>query len=156
MKNIILSGILILAFQVLFSQENTQQTDSTKTMEKSDYLGLRTTVYKVPNLAEAKEWYSKAFITKPYFDEPFYVGFNIGGYELGLLPEENPVTEKTKSIVTYWGVNDIEKVYNHLLSIGATEHEKPTNVGGELMVASVIDLWGNVIGIIYNPAFKLE
>jgi predicted enzyme related to lactoylglutathione lyase len=156
MKNIILSGILILIFQVVFAQVHTQQTDSIRLMEKSDFLGLRTTVYKVPNLAEAKEWYLKAFVTKPYFDEPFYVGFNIGGYELGLLPEENPVAEKTTSMVTYWGVNDIEKVYSHLISIGATEHEKPNNVGGDLMVASVIDPWGNVIGIIYNPAFKLE
>ncbi|MCK5028840.1 MAG: hypothetical protein KAR57_04345 [Bacteroidales bacterium] len=117
---------------------------------------MRTTVYKVPNLAEAKEWYSKAFLTKPYFDEPFYVGFNIGGYELGLLPEENPVIEKTKSLLVYWGVNEIEKVYNHLITIGALEYEKPTNVGGDLMVASVIDPWGNVIGVVYNPAFKLE
>ena len=148
--------ILLLSFQVTFSQENTQQPDSIKLMEKSDFLGLRTTVYKVANLAVAKEWYSKAFVTKPYFDEPFYVGFNIGGYELGLLPEENLVTEKTKSLLVYWGVNDIEKVYNHLLQMGATEHEKPTNVGGDLMVASVIDPWGNVIGVIYNPAFKLE
>jgi len=156
MKRIILSSILIFTFQVLFSQEDITQTDSIIIMEKSDFLGLRTTVYKVADLAEAKEWYSKAFLREPYFDEPFYVGFNIGGYELGLLPEENPVSDKTKSLIVYWGVNDIEKVYNHLLKMGASEHEKPTNVGGDLMVASVIDPWGNVIGIIYNPAFKIE
>ena len=49
--------------------------------------GIRTVIYKQPDLAKAKQWYSKAFKTEPYFDEPFYVGFNIGGYELGLLPE---------------------------------------------------------------------
>ena len=43
-------------------------------------LGLRTTIYKVDDLAKAKEWYAKAFETQPYFDEPFYVGFNIQGY----------------------------------------------------------------------------
>src|SRR4249920_1787574 len=53
-------------------------------------LGLRTTIYKVNNISKAKEWYALAFETKPYFDEPFYVGFNIGGYELGLQPEEQP------------------------------------------------------------------
>ena len=117
--------------------------------------GLRTTIYKVGNLSKAKKWYSKAFETEPYFDEPFYVGFNIKGYELGLLPDENKTNQKADSVLSYWGVEDIQKVYNHLIEIGATEHEKPTNVGGELMVASVKDPWQNVIGIIYNPEFKL-
>lgn len=117
-------------------------------------LGLRTTIYKVPNLEEAKEWYSKAFKTKPYFDEPFYVGFNIQGYELGLLPDEG-ATQKGENVLSYWGVEDIQKTYNHLIELGATTHEEPTNVGGELMVATLKDPWGNIIGIIYNPHFKL-
>jgi len=125
-------------------------------MEKSDILGLRTTVYKVGDLDKAKEWYSEAFGTKPYFDEAFYVGFNIGGYELGLQPEDNPTTEKVESVVPYWGVNEIEKVYLNLIDLGAHEHERPFNVGGELMVASVKDPWGNIIGIIFNPEFKLK
>jgi lactoylglutathione lyase len=118
-------------------------------------LGLRTTIYKVGNIKEAREWYTKAFGVSPYFDEDFYVGFNIGGYELGLLPEENPTTEKTESVLSYWGIDDIEKEYVHLIGIGATEHEKPNNVGGDLMVAAVKDPWGNIIGLIYNPSFKL-
>ncbi len=115
-------------------------------------LGLRTTIYKVYNLEEAKEWYSKAFKTEPYFDEPFYVGFNIGGYELGLQPDENI---KGDNVMSYWGVEDIQESYKHLLELGATSHEVPTNVGGELMVASVYDPWKNIIGIIYNPHFKV-
>ena len=118
-------------------------------------LGLRTTAYKVGDLNQAKSWYAKAFKTDPYFDEPFYVGFNIGGYELGLLPEENPTTDKTDSVLSYWGVEDIQAEYERLLSLGATAHEAPTNVGGELMVASVKDPWGNLVGIIFNPYFKL-
>ena len=110
----------------------------------------------VGDLKKATTWYATSFQTKPYFDEPFYVGFNIGGYELGLLPEENPTTKKADSVLSYWGVNDIEKEYKHFINSGATEHEKPTNVGGELMVASVKDPWGNIIGLIYNPAFKLK
>jgi predicted enzyme related to lactoylglutathione lyase len=116
-------------------------------------LGLRTVVYRVTDLEKAKEWYSRAFDVLPYFDEPFYVGYNVGGYELGLQPDESI---KGDGVVAYWGVADIEKTYNHLLSLGATAHEAPNNVGGELMVASVIDLWGNIIGIIYNPYFKTE
>ena len=122
---------------------------------KTSFLGLRTTIYKVANLKDAKEWYTQAFNTEPYFDEPFYVGFNICGYELGLLPDENPTTEKAESVLTYWGVDKIDEEYARLIGIGATDNEPPTNVGGALMVATVKDPWGNVIGIIYNPEFKL-
>ncbi len=118
-------------------------------------LGLRTTIYKVSDLNQAKIWYEKAFKTSPYFDEVFYVGFNIQGYELGLLPDENPKTKKSANVLSYWGVEDIHEVYKHLIDLGATEHEVPTNVGGELMVATVKDPWNNDIGIIYNPVFKL-
>jgi len=118
-------------------------------------LGLRTTGYIVKDLEKAKAWYSKAFQVEPYFDEPFYVGFNIGGYELGLMPEGEEINIKGENILSYWGVEDIQKEYERLLELGATKHEKPTNVGGELMVASVKDPWKNIIGIIYNPYFKL-
>lgn len=118
-------------------------------------LGLRTTIYKVSDISAAKKWYSEAFDIEPYFDEAFYVGFNIGGYELGLQPEEHPVTGKAENVVSYWGVEDIYKVYERLIAFGAEENEKPYNVGGELMTATVRDPWGNVIGIIYNPEFKL-
>lgn len=124
--------------------------------KKEKILGLRTTVYKVPNLNEAKKWYSQAFGINPYFDEPFYVGFNIGGYELGLLPDDSPTSEKTEGVIAYWGVNEIEKTYRHFLNSGATKHENPNNVGGPIMVASVKDPWGNIIGLIYNPEFKLK
>jgi lactoylglutathione lyase len=125
-------------------------------MKKPDILGLRTCIYKVDDMEKAKLWYATAFGIEAYWDEPYYAGFNIGGYELGLLLEEKPVTEKAEGVVTYWGVNDIEKVYQHFLESGAIENEKPESVGGPLMVATVKDPWGNVIGLIYNPAFKLE
>ena len=123
---------------------------------KSPILGLRTIAYFVSDINKAKRWYTDAFLTEPYFDEPYYVGFNIGGYELGLQPEENPPKEKARSVIAYWGVEDIKKEYQRFLEAGATEHEKPLNVGGDLMVASVKDPWGNIIGLIYNPAFRLE
>ncbi|MEM7487231.1 MAG: VOC family protein [Bacteroidota bacterium] len=118
--------------------------------------GLRTTIYKVNDIYSAKEWYSKAFNTTPYFDEPFYVGFNIGGYELGLQPESIPPKEKTKNVISYWGTDNIQETYSFLLSIGAKDNEAPSNVGGDIMTASVIDLWGNIIGLIYNPEFRVE
>jgi len=118
-------------------------------------LGLRTTIYKVADLNHAKNWYAKAFKEKPYFDEPFYVGFNIGGYELGLLPDEDTDSKKGENILSYWGVEDIQEVYQHLIGQGANAHEAPHNVGGDIMVATVFDPWQNLIGIIYNPHFKV-
>lgn len=122
-------------------------------MEKP-FLGLRTTIYKVGHIGLAKAWYTRAFQTEPYFDEPFYVGFNIGGYELGLQPEDSPTTNKPDSVLTYWGVEKIEQEYQRLIGLGATPHEPLQNVGGDIVVGSVKDPWGNVIGVIYNPEFK--
>lgn len=124
-------------------------------MTKSPIQGLRTVGYLVPDLDSAKEWYSKAFNQVPYFDEPYYVGFNIGGYELGLMPVEGEV-KTADNVLCYWGVDDIHEVYEHLITIGAKTHEAPHSVGEPLMVASVKDPWGNLIGLIYNPVFKVE
>jgi len=51
------------------------------------FLGLRTVVYQAQDLGEAREWYTKVLGSRPYFDQPFYAGFSVGGYELGLVPE---------------------------------------------------------------------
>ena len=67
-------------------------------------LGLRTVIYHVPDLQRAKAWYSSAFGVQPYFDEPFYVGFNIGGFELGLDPDTKGVKPGAGGSVAYWGV----------------------------------------------------
>jgi predicted enzyme related to lactoylglutathione lyase len=118
----------------------------------SPFLGLRTVGIIVPDIALGKEWYSKAFNTQPYFDEPFYVGYNIGGYELGLQPGGALKTD-ARNVVAYWGVEDVEKEYQRLLALGAESHGKPQDVGGDIIVASVRDPWGNIIGLIYNPGF---
>lgn len=118
------------------------------------FQGLRTLGLKVPNLDEAKAWYSKVTGVEPYFDEPFYVGFNVAGYELGLMPEEGPAT-RGDSVLCYWGVEDIQAEYTRLLELGATSVGEITDVGGEIRTAEVKDPWGNVFGIIYNPHFKL-
>lgn len=119
-------------------------------------LGLRTAIYKVGNISSAKEWYTYAFGTEPYFDEPYYVGFNIKGYELGIQPEEQLTTDKKDSVMALWGVEKIQDEFDKLIELGATINEVPTNVGGEIMVASVKDPWGNILGLIYNPGFKLQ
>jgi len=119
-------------------------------------LGLRTAIYKVSDMAHAKLWYAQAFDTKPYFDEPFYIGFNIGGYELGLQPTDENSPPPGENVLIYWGVEKIEEAFHRLIELGAKEHEPPTNVGGPLMVATVKDPWGNLIGLIYNPTFEIK
>ena len=119
-------------------------------------LGLRTVAYKVPDLAEAKKWYSKAFNTKPYFDEPFYVGYKIGGYELGLLPIEEEKNVVGNSVTAYWGIEDMDTAMKNILDLGASKQDDPQDVGGGVIVASVKDPWGNIIGLIYNSHFKAE
>jgi predicted enzyme related to lactoylglutathione lyase len=120
----------------------------------TQYLGLRTSIYKVADILKAKTWYAKILGVKPYFDEVFYVGFNVAGYELGLQPEEKPTDKKSESVLTYWGVKDAHKTFNELLEAGATAHEQPMDVGGGIIVATVKDPWGNIFGIIDNPHFK--
>ena len=117
--------------------------------------GLRTAVYKVADLEKAKAWYSDILGIEPYFDEPFYVGFNIGGYELGLDPDmENVATGNSVGI--YWGVADAAASFAEFVTKGAKVDSEPNEVGGGIIVASIFDPFGNVFGIIQNPHFKLE
>jgi predicted enzyme related to lactoylglutathione lyase len=122
---------------------------------KPDFLGLRTAIYHTPDLAKAKEWYSKILGIDPYFDQPFYVGFNVGGYELGLDPDPSPKSKDTGGVVVYWGVADADAELKRLLSLGATEHSGVQDVGENIRVATVLDPFGNIFGIIENPHFKL-
>lgn len=112
--------------------------------------GLRTAIYSVTDLAEGKAWYSRALERDPYFDEPFYVGFSVGGFELGLIPDGNP---SAAGVQVYWGVPDAEAELARLEGLGAEIHESAKDVGGGIKVASVKDPFGNVFGIIENPHF---
>ena len=118
------------------------------------FQGLRTVIYHVADLNEAKAWYAKAFATQPYFDEPFYVGFSVGGYELGLHPAVGGVSFGNNA-VAYWGVPDIDAAVAHMKTCGAVVRQEPMDVGGDIKVAAVADPFGNVIGIIQNPHFKI-
>ena len=115
--------------------------------------GLRTAIYATPDINKGKEWYTAVLGQKPYFDEPFYVGFDVGGYELGLQPDRNPGTD---GATVYWGVENIQAAWDKLLELGATPSEEIMNVGGDIFVAAVIDPFGNLFGIIENPNFELS
>ena len=119
------------------------------------FQGLRTVIYHVDDLQKAKEWYSDVLGIKPYFDEPFYVGFNVGGFELGLDPDMEGIS-KGNNVVAYWGVKDARAAYERIQELGATKESEPQEVGEGIIVATVSDPCGNVFGIIENPLFKVE
>ncbi|HEX8550551.1 MAG TPA: VOC family protein [Abditibacteriaceae bacterium] len=114
--------------------------------------GLRTAIYTVTDLEAAKEWYSKVLGAAPYFDEPFYAGFNVEGFELGLMPVDH--APDAGGVLTYWGVEDAHAAFKRLLRLGATKHQPVMDVGGGIQVASVFDPFGNIFGVIYNPNFQ--
>jgi hypothetical protein len=113
-------------------------------------LGLRTAIYRTPDLEAGKRWYTKMLGIAPYFDQPFYVGYNIGGYELGLLPD---ATLNTAGV--YWGVKDAKSAFARLLELGAEPRTEVQDVGEGILAGDVLDPFGNVFGVIENPHFKL-
>ena len=113
-------------------------------------LGLRTLIYPTGDLERAKAWYASVLGTDPYFDEPFYVGFDVGGYELGLDPDPDAAAAGPR---TYWGVENAEAALRELLDHGAQPHTGVSEVGGGIKVAAVLDPSGHLLGIIENPHF---
>ncbi|MGD1005929.1 MAG: VOC family protein [Ignavibacteriaceae bacterium] len=120
------------------------------------FLGLRTAIYHVNDISDAKKWYTNVLNKEPYFDQPYYVGYNISGYELGLVPDKTEINSKIEGVVTYWGVKDAKESFQKLVDCGASIHEKLQNVGEGILVAAVKDPFGNVFGIIKNPHFSLK
>lgn len=114
--------------------------------------GLRTALYPAPDLAKAKAWYENVFQRKPYFDEPFYVGFEIGGFELGLVPDAEVGSGGVKAL---WGVDDIQEELKRLRALGIDPHGEIQDVGGGIKVAEILDPFGNAVGLIENPGFNL-
>jgi predicted enzyme related to lactoylglutathione lyase len=108
---------------------------------------LRTVVYHVTDIQKAKAWYANITGVQPYFDEPFYVGFDINGSELGLDPDMTGVEQGNHSFV-YWSVDNIEGCVEKLVAAGATLSIAVNEVGGGIKVAVVNDLWGNAVGLI--------
>jgi len=107
---------------------------------------LRTIFYPVADLANAKAWWTELLGAAPYFDESFYVGFDVNGNEVGLVPggpDDSPTT--------YWRVRDAGTAYQKLLDQGASAHEEPHDVGDGIVTGAVRDPSGNLIGVISLP-----
>ena len=117
-------------------------------------LGLATVIYPVSDLDRAKGWYAGAFGKQPYFDQPFYVGFSVGGFELGLDPNGTGVGQG--GVVAYWRVDQIAPAVEQFVKSGATVVAAIQDVGDGIKVATVADPFGNPIGLIENPHFAAK
>ncbi len=110
-------------------------------------LGLRTIIYPAPDLDAAKAAFTAALGVGPYFDQPFYVGFDVGGYELGLDPSADPAG----GVVAFWGVADIDSA---VTTVGGAVVDAPHEVGDGIKVATVELTGGFRLGLIENPHFN--
>jgi predicted enzyme related to lactoylglutathione lyase len=113
--------------------------------------GLRTVIYPATDLAASKAWWVGVLGQEPYFDQPFYVGFEVGGYELGLLPD----ADAASGVLTYWGVDDCEAAVAAAVAAGATVHSAAAEVGDGIVTGSVRTPDGQILGLIKNPHFKV-
>jgi predicted enzyme related to lactoylglutathione lyase len=118
-------------------------------MTESSTQGIKTVLHPVSDLAKAKAVYSALLGVAPQSDAPYYVGFEVAGQQIGLVPGGGP--QAMTSPVAYWHVTDIEAKLAEVTAVGATVKEAPHNVGGGRLVATFTDLDGNVLGLIQDP-----
>jgi predicted enzyme related to lactoylglutathione lyase len=119
------------------------------------FSGLRTVIYNVSDIDKAKKWYAGVLGIQPYFDQPYYVGFNVGGFELGLDPHIEEVSYGN-NVVAYWFVEDIQTAYALMLKQGALKNSDIQDVGDGIRLGTVKDPFGNILGLIENSHFKSE
>ncbi len=113
-------------------------------------LGLRTVIYPTDDLAGSTTWWTNFLGYEPYFKESFYVGFDVAGYELGLIPDE-----EGGDAHTYWGVDDVRAAIDQALEEGASLEEDANDVGEGIIVGAVITPDGSYVGFIENPHFAI-
>ena len=121
--------------------------------------GLTTVRFHTTDLAAAKRWYTELLGIEPYFDRPEYAEFRLGDYqhELGLIdskyaPFDTSATGPAGAVM-YWHVDDVNATLDDLLSMGAKQLEAPQDRGEGFITASVVDPFGNILGIMYNPHY---
>jgi predicted enzyme related to lactoylglutathione lyase len=110
--------------------------------------GLKTIIYPVTDIARAKTLYGKLVGVEPYMDEPYYVGFNVEGQDVGLDPRGH--SKGMTGPVAYWHVDDVEESLKLLLEVGAEAQQEVEDVGGGKLITSVKDVDGNVIGLLQS------
>ncbi|HEY4398843.1 MAG TPA: VOC family protein [Acidimicrobiia bacterium] len=111
--------------------------------------GLESIIYPVKDLAAAKQLFSTILGVEPYADEAYYVGFKVGGQDVGLDP--NGHARGMTGPVPYWRVDDINKSLAALTEIGAETQQPVNDVGGGRLIATVRDADGNPVGLLQDP-----
>ena len=111
--------------------------------------GMRTVIYPVKDLAQAKVLYTNLLGVAPSMDEPYYVGFRVGDQDVGLDPQGH--SQGMTGPVGYRDVDDIQASLKSLLDAGAEVQRAVSDVGGGKLIASVKDADGNIIGLIQSP-----
>jgi predicted enzyme related to lactoylglutathione lyase len=110
--------------------------------------GMKTIIYPVKDVAKAKKLFSTLLGGEPAVDGPYYVGFKVGGQDIGLLP--NGHAQGMSAPLGYFHVDDIRKTLEALVSEGAQIQQQVKDVGAGRLVASVKDADGNAIGLIQS------
>jgi predicted enzyme related to lactoylglutathione lyase len=118
-------------------------------MSGSTTQGIKTVLHPVSDLAAAKAVYAALLGVAPQADAPYYVGFDVEGQHIGLVPGGGP--QGMTSPVAYWHVRDIEAKLAEVTAAGATVKEAVRDVGGGRLVATVTDPDGNVLGLLQDP-----
>lgn len=117
-----------------------------------EFLGLRTLIYPTSDLTASKNWWHDFLGVAPYFDQPFYVGFLVGGYEIGI----NPGADVSLGPVTYIGVDSIEEGLARAEEHGCTVVSGIEDVGEGIMITHLLSPTGDRFGLIVNPHFKVD
>jgi predicted enzyme related to lactoylglutathione lyase len=118
-------------------------------MTGSSTQGIKTVLHPVSDLAAAKDVYAALLGVAPLADESYYVGFEVAGQHIGLVPGGGP--QAMTSPVAFWQVQDIEAKLAEVIAAGAAVKEPAHDVGGGRMVATVTDPDGNVLGLLQDP-----
>ena len=117
-------------------------------MTGSSTQGIKTVLHPVTDVAAAKSVYTALLGIEPQADGPYYVGYDVEGQHIGLVPGGGP--QGMTSPVAYWHVGDIEAKLAEVTGAGATVTEPPRNVGGGRLVATFTDPDGNVLGLVQD------
>jgi predicted enzyme related to lactoylglutathione lyase len=128
---------------------NPDRTHSGVNMTGSSTEGIKTVLHPVSDLAAAKAVYAALLGVPPQNDESYYVGFEVAGQHIGLVPGGG--AQGMTSPVAYWHVPDIEAKLAEVTAAGATMKEAARDVGGGRLVATVTDPDGNVLGLLQDP-----
>src|SRR5436190_15881172 len=116
--------------------------------------GLTTVSFWAADLAAAKQWYTELFGVEPYFERPGYFEFRLGDYqhELGVIDSRYAPSASAAGpagAIVYWHVDDVAATLARLLAMGAQAHQPLTERGVGFVTASVVDPFGNILGIMY-------